>query len=204
MTKYLFSLITSNDLGLLTRSLPVARELAKRGHQVVFCNPAAAPRKLIVEAGFENLPLRHPYYFLLDLQARGELHPTRLYQAYQSGQFQHAFGGLGGFMRQIWRAIPTRFTAPSAQIWNGDQMLAMAGLLNEGFVRAELAAAMLEIVQQVDVVVDTWNPFACAAARLLRKPLATLIQTDMHPLSRGFIWWKEPPLGLPSVTPVFN
>jgi len=203
MTKYLFSLLTSNDLGLLARSLPVARELARRGHEIVFCNPAAAPRKLIAEAGFKNLPLRHPYYFLLDLQARGELHAAGIYRAYQTGQFQRKFGGLGSFMRQIWRAIPTRFAAPSAQIWNGDQMLAMAGLLNKGFVQAELEA-MLEIVQQVDVVVDAWNPFACAAARILRKPLATLIQSDMHPLSRGFIWWRATPSGLPGVTPVFN
>jgi UDP:flavonoid glycosyltransferase YjiC (YdhE family) len=203
VTKYLFSLLTSNDLGLLTRSLPVARELAGRGHQVVFCNPAAAPRKLIAEAGFENLSLRHPYHFLDDLQARGERNLAGMYRAYRDGQFQRAFGGLGGFLRQTWRAVPTHFATPSAQIWNGDQMLAMAGLLNEGFARAEIEA-ILEIVRQVDVVVDAWNPFACAAARILRKPLATLIQADMHPLSRGFIWWKETPAGLPSVTPVFN
>ncbi len=203
MTRYLFSLLTSNDLGLLTRSLPVARELAGRGHQVVFCNPIAAPRKLIAQAGFQNLPLRHPYYFLLELQAQGALNPSGLRRAYRAGQFQQAFGGLGGFARQILRAIPTRFATPSARMWNGDQMLAMSGMLNEGFVRAEIQA-ILEIAQQVDVVVDAWNPFACVAARILRKPLATLIQADMHPQSRGFIWWQDAPPGLPSVTPVFN
>jgi UDP:flavonoid glycosyltransferase YjiC (YdhE family) len=203
MTKYLFSLLTSNDLGLLARSLPVARELAGRGHQVFFCNPASAPRTLIAQAGFENLPLRHPYYFLLDLQAHGALNPAGMIRAYRDGAFQRDFGGLGGFARQLWRAIPTRFAFPTAQMWNGEQMLAMAGLLNEGFVRAELQA-ILEIVAQVDLVVDAWNPFACAAARILKKPLATIIQVDMHPHSRGFIWWKETPPGLPRVTPVFN
>lgn len=203
MTKYLFSLLPSNDLGLLSRSLPVARELARRGHRVVFCQPAAAPRRLIADAGFENLSLRHPRYFLNDLQTRGELNISGLYRAYRSGIFQRDFGGVDSFTRQLIQSIPTRFAAPNAQIWNGDQMLAMSGMLSEGFVRAEIEA-LLEIVTHVDVVVDAWNPFACVAARILHKPLITLIQSNMHPLSGGFIYWKEPPPNLPSVTPVFN
>jgi hypothetical protein len=39
------------------RLLPVAAELRNRGHDVAFCNPAAAPSKLIARAGFENLPI---------------------------------------------------------------------------------------------------------------------------------------------------
>jgi hypothetical protein len=42
MRTYLFTTLPTNDLGLLTRSLPIARELAGRGHRVIFCNPAAA------------------------------------------------------------------------------------------------------------------------------------------------------------------
>jgi UDP:flavonoid glycosyltransferase YjiC (YdhE family) len=62
--KFLFTTQVSNDLGLLTRSLPIACELKQRGHQVAFCNPAAAPTKLITEAGLANLCPRHPTYYL--------------------------------------------------------------------------------------------------------------------------------------------
>jgi UDP:flavonoid glycosyltransferase YjiC (YdhE family) len=55
MNRYLFTTLPSNDLGLLTRSLPIARELRNRGHQIAFCSPAKAPNKLISEAGFDNL-----------------------------------------------------------------------------------------------------------------------------------------------------
>jgi UDP:flavonoid glycosyltransferase YjiC (YdhE family) len=57
MKKFLFTTLMSNDLGLLTRSLPIARELRDRGHHVAFCNPRPAPAKLISDAGFDNLPV---------------------------------------------------------------------------------------------------------------------------------------------------
>ena len=62
MTKFLFTTLPTNDLGLLTRSLPIARELATHEHIVFFCSPAKAPSRLIAEAGFENLLPRHPIY----------------------------------------------------------------------------------------------------------------------------------------------
>ena len=73
MIKLLFTTLPSNDLGLLTRSLPIATELTGRGHQVAFCNVAKAPRMLIADAGFENLVPRHPLYYLQmgDLDLRG-------------------------------------------------------------------------------------------------------------------------------------
>jgi len=40
MTKFLFTTLPTNDLGLLTRSLPVADELARRGHEIAFCSPS--------------------------------------------------------------------------------------------------------------------------------------------------------------------
>ena len=168
MARILFTTLPSDDLGLLARSLPVARELSRRGHAIAFCNPAFAPRQRIAAAGFENLPLprRSPWQRL--------------------------------------RAIPTRFASPTAQMWNVDHMLAMTGMLSENHVRAEVDLH-IELMQNADLVVDALNPAACAAARIARKPLATLIQVDMHPLSQGLIWWKgDPPPGLPGVTPVFN
>jgi UDP:flavonoid glycosyltransferase YjiC (YdhE family) len=35
-------------------------------------------------------------------------------------------------------------------------------------------------------------------------PLVTILQADMHPANRGFIWWKEPPLALPTPAPILN
>jgi len=55
MSRFLFTTLFSDDLGLPTRTVPIARELAKRGHEVAFCNPEAAPKKLIAEAGLHNL-----------------------------------------------------------------------------------------------------------------------------------------------------
>jgi len=55
MKKYLFTTLFTNDLGLLTRSLPIARELRDRGHQIAYCNSAEAPSKLISDAAFINL-----------------------------------------------------------------------------------------------------------------------------------------------------
>ncbi len=57
MSKFLFTMLPANDLGLPTRLLPVARALEDRGHQVAVFNPAPAPAKLIADAGFVNLPM---------------------------------------------------------------------------------------------------------------------------------------------------
>ena len=199
MTKYLFTTQASNDLGLLTRTLPVARELAQRGHQIAFCNSAAAPRRLIAEGGFENLPQKHPVHYLYYLQAQGALN------SHGFKQLRHEFGGLFGFARQLWRAIPTRFAMPTVQMWNVDHLMAIVGMRSVGAVHAE-CASLLTLMRDygADVVVDSWNPFACVAARAARKPLVTILQADMHPCSRGFIWWQDPPPGLPTVAPAFS
>jgi UDP:flavonoid glycosyltransferase YjiC (YdhE family) len=55
MTSVLFATLPPDDLGLLTRSMPIATELAQHGHEVIFCSPAKAPSRLIAEAGFANL-----------------------------------------------------------------------------------------------------------------------------------------------------
>jgi len=81
--KFLFTTLTSNDLGLLTRSLPIAGELAKRGHQVAFCNPAKAPSTLIAQARFENLFLKHPLFYL---PMTGEPDLRGLYKQFKSGK----------------------------------------------------------------------------------------------------------------------
>jgi UDP:flavonoid glycosyltransferase YjiC (YdhE family) len=62
MSRFLFTTLPSNDLGLLTRSLPIARELKLRGHEVAYCHPARSPQILIGEAGFQNVLPDDPLY----------------------------------------------------------------------------------------------------------------------------------------------
>lgn len=57
MTKFLFTMMPANDLGLPSRLVPVARALADRGHEVALFNPSPAPAKLIAAAGLRNLPM---------------------------------------------------------------------------------------------------------------------------------------------------
>src|SRR5512142_3233743 len=66
MSRFLFTTLQSNDLGLLTRSLPIARELRALGHDVVFCSPGAAPRKVVADAGFDSRIPDEPLYNLGD------------------------------------------------------------------------------------------------------------------------------------------
>jgi len=57
MARFLFSTILANDLGVPSRSLPIAIELKKRGHTVAFCIPLDAPSRFLENAGFDNFPL---------------------------------------------------------------------------------------------------------------------------------------------------
>jgi Glycosyl transferase 4-like domain len=57
MSKFLFTMLPANDLGLPTRLVRIARALADRGHDVAVLNPAPAPAKLIDDAGLKNLPM---------------------------------------------------------------------------------------------------------------------------------------------------
>ncbi len=58
MSRFLFTMMFTNDLGLPNRTVPIALELQKKGHEVAFCNHEAAPAKLLSEAGMENRPFR--------------------------------------------------------------------------------------------------------------------------------------------------
>lgn len=162
MKKFLFTTLFTNDLGLPTRTVPVARELAKRGHEIAFCCPAEAPSKLIEEAGLNNLPPKP-------------------------------------------RPASTIIPPPTQQVWNMDHFWAALGYQDENFVRGDCEAMMALMTDYgADVIVDSWNISACLAARALRKPLVTILQADMHPDSRGFIWWKEPPTDVPTPVLVVN
>ena len=201
MTKFLFATLPTNDLGLLTRSLPIAQELAASGHKVSFCSPAPAPSRLIAEAGFENRIPKHPIYeFVAPGQSlRG------LISFIASNQRKERYGSVLHFLRKLIVALPIKSTPDTLEIWNTDHAGALMGMLNEGFVRAN-CEALKELIEECkpDVVVDFWNPFAVIAARSLQKPLITVIQADAHPASQGFIWWKTPPATTPTPVPIVN
>ena len=159
--KFLFTTLFTDDLGLITRTLPIAKELANRGHSIAYCNPNKAPAHLIGDAGIENIPI--------DL-------------------------------------TPSPIRSPStSEVWDMGHFAASFGCLDEDFVRRTgetLIAVMTDY--DADVIVDAWNPWACLAAKMLHKPLVTVIQADLHPANQGFIWWKKPSAGVPNAVSVFN
>lgn len=162
MSKILCTTLPSNDLGLLARTIPVARELASMGHKVAYCNPAPAPSQLIAEAGIENIaPPAWP--------------------------------------------IPKAFAPSTMDVWDLGHFWALIGLLDEDFARGFCEAMMRLMTDwEADVVLDSWNVGACMAARVLRKPLVSIIQADLHPANKGFIWWRERPPDIPSPVPALN
>jgi UDP:flavonoid glycosyltransferase YjiC (YdhE family) len=201
MTKYLFTTLPTNDLGLITRSLPIARELSRLGHGVVFCSPAKAPRRLIADAGFENLMPRHPLYELIDVDKT----LSGMIGFVISRRPNAQNGTLLQFLKKAVPALPVRYPPRTDEVWDMDHAGAMMGMLNEGFVRAN-CEAFRDVIEScgADVVVDYWNPFAVIAARAAGKPVVTVIQADAHPDSEGFIWWRRPPPQRPTPVPVMN
>ena len=201
MTKFLFTTLPTNDLGLLTRSLPIAREIASRGHTVLFCSPAKAPRRLIAEAGFENIIPTHPIYDLMGANQKLK----GLVEFIASGRHKQRYGNVFNFLRQLIPAVPVKFAPNTREVWNFDHTAALIGMLKAGFVRANCAALKNTITDSAaDVVVDFSNPFAVIAARALQRPLVTVIQGNFHPESGGYIWWKQPPSNFPTCVPTVN
>ena len=82
-----------------------------------------------------------------------------------------------------------------------------AGLYtSEEYVR-DATAVYVDLLRDYapDMVVDSFEPIACLAARAARVPLATVLQGNIHPASRGFTWWEdERPAGLPSAAAHFS
>lgn len=163
MARILFSMIVSNDLGPISRLLPIAQELTNRGHEVAFCNRAKTPAQVIHKAGFKNMPV-------------------------EPGQIPSVY--------------PSEITA---EIWNANQGTSYQGFLDVDFVRA-IAQDYMQMMDEYnpDIVVDTWGFPASLAAKILRKPLVTITQADLHPDSKGFIWWRQTPPDIPNPVPVVN
>jgi UDP:flavonoid glycosyltransferase YjiC (YdhE family) len=202
VTRFLFTVLPSNDLGLMARTLPIATDLAARGHEVAFCTPGDTPGKLLQEAGIENLLLRHPLFYL---RMTGSPDFRGLYRIVRSGQVRRDFGSLFNFMKKYLRTIPTKMPAGTPEVWDLGHFLALSGLQNVRLVRS-LCEAYARLIDEyaADIVVDSWNPVACVAAKALGKPLVTVIQSDIHPENKGLIWWKQKPPNVPSSVPAMN
>lgn len=202
MATFLLTTAPTDDLGLLTRSLPVARELRARGHRVLCSNPAPAPRRLIADGGFENAL---PDHALFDVMA-GSHGLGGVLDYLRSGRWRRRHVSAVAMLRELLPALPLRRAPPADDVWSMDHVAAMMGMLDAGFVRAS-CRALLELIRRVDpdVVVDFFNPMAVVAARAAGKPVATVIQADQHPLGRGFVWWKPAPaFPPPTCVPVVN
>ncbi|HTY64886.1 MAG TPA: nucleotide disphospho-sugar-binding domain-containing protein [Acidobacteriota bacterium] len=188
MSRFLFTVLPSNDFGLLTRSLPIAAELTGRGHEVFFCHPARGPQMLIRDGGFKNrLPADPAYCFPHNsifrlIGGRKTLRNIKMVASF-----------VRGFMK-----------FRGTELWNVEDFHALF-LGNADFIRTQVAA-LTEIIESTrpDAVVDFWNPCSYIAAKFLKKPFITVIQSHQHPKSPGFIFWKEPPSGIPTAVPLIN
>ena len=188
MKRFLFTTLPTNDFGLLSRSLPIARELTLKGHEVIYCHPAKGPQILISEAGFKNILPDDPlYYVMADPSLRGLPHAPGKGKLLQT---------LKTVAENIWLEDITN------EWWNADQM---TPLENSAFSRASVEA-LTQIMEssKADAIVDFWNPWACIAAKICKKPLIAVIQYHLHPQSPGIIYWRDPPKDLPTSVPNLN
>nr|NQU91762.1 hypothetical protein [Bacteroidota bacterium] len=93
----------------------------------------------------------------------------------------------------------------TSEIWNFDHYMFLMGMCNEKYTRAIVKTMSKMIVKhKPDAVLNYWNPFMSIAARINKTPLISVIQADTHPHSKGFIWWKEPPIDLPKPVQAVN
>lgn len=194
MKKFLFATQPSNDLGLLAQSLPIARALRDRGNTIAFCSPAKAPNKVIADAGFINCIPHWPVYSLIAGDDSFMSYCRLLFS-------KHLFRDLN-ILASLAKHLKDFGTN---EIWNIDHFMHLTGMWNEKNIRLTVDALVQLISKnKPDVVVNFWNPYLSIAARICQKPLVSVLQADVHPQSKGFIWWKEPIAALPDPVPIVN
>ncbi|MET0371060.1 MAG: nucleotide disphospho-sugar-binding domain-containing protein [Sphingobium sp.] len=158
MSRFVFTMASSEDLGLPSRLIPVARGLRDRGHDVAIINSAKGPGALIAEMGLQRLDLP---------EIAAKKPPFDMRAGARAFDVEHLMGLL-------YSDIPY-FEA-----------------LTNAFRQAFQAF-------RPDVVIDSFGPFSCLAARIESIPLVQLTQGNFLADSPGFLWWEgERPAGLPS------
>lgn len=78
--------------------------------------------------------------------------------------------------------------------------------VDEEFVKS-MTALYVRLIREYapDVVVDSFDVLACLAARIVKVPLVSVLQGNLHPQSRGFLWWQpERPQDSPRAVQVVN
>ena len=194
MKKFLFATQPSNDLGLLAQSIPIAKELRERGHQIVFCTSGKAPCSVVARAHFENHPPDWPLYLILT----GDTRLTNFLRLLGSIHLKRDLGILSWYVKHMERES-------TSEIWNIDHFMYLLGMSNETYTQATVNTLSKIIVKhKPDAVVNFWNPFMSIAAKINKVPLISVIQADLHPQSKGFIWWKETPDKLPTPIQAIN
>jgi UDP:flavonoid glycosyltransferase YjiC (YdhE family) len=194
MRKFLFIMQPSNDLGLLAQSIPIASELRNRGHQIIFCTSGKAPCKAISDAHFENHRPNWPLYLILT----GDTRVTNFLRLPGSMHLIRDLGILSWYVKHMEKY-------GTSEIWNIDHFMYLLGMGNETYTRATVQTFSKMLVKhEPDAVVNFWNPFVGIAVKINKIPLVSVIQADLHPQSRGFIWWKEPPDNLPTPIRAIN
>jgi MGT family glycosyltransferase len=100
---------------------------------------------------------------------------------------------------------PAMDLTPIAEGWDVEHLFGGV-YLSVSYVR-DAVAAYVDLMREFapDMVVDSFEPIACLAARAAKVPLATVLQGNIHPASRGFTWWEDTrPAGLPSAAGFFS
>ncbi len=96
------------------------------------------------------------------------------------------------------------FAGPTPSVRDYDHFLALLGWCDHEFTAQQIGdCASLLRAWSPDIVVDSFDAGWCAAARILGIPLVEILQGDLHPDGRGFIWWL-PPSPAPSPVGAFN
>jgi UDP:flavonoid glycosyltransferase YjiC (YdhE family) len=92
-----------------------------------------------------------------------------------------------------------------SRAWDTEELFASA-FSDEELVRA-MTALHVDLMRDFkpNVVVDSFGPFGCLAARILGIPLVSVLQGNFHPESSGYLYWAgQRPANLPSAGPVFS
>lgn len=137
----------------------------------------------------------------VELRARG--HEVAVCNPAQAPSALIAEAGLPNLpIRQL---RPKVYAPSTPEVWNSDHFAALTGMLDAQYVHGS-TDLLCEVIGrfQPDVVVDSWNPCACLAARVSGRRLATVIHSYVHPASRGFIWWRPAPDDLPDAAGPVN
>jgi len=201
MSKFLFTLLPSNDLGVVTRALPIATSLRSNGHKIVFSVHSKVPSKLISEERFVNIPLR-TYLDNLTIKIRKN---GGLVKFIRYTGLRESYSVIRKCIINNFKLLPKKFITSTPDVHNMEHFFILNGMINKNYI-IFMVESLMQVMKEteVDFVVDFWNPYAVIAAKALNIPVITINQFDVHPSANGFIWWKNISPKFKSVLPILN